>query len=388
MKPPHQLSVCLPVWCAGVLVAGWLAVGPCQGAPPAASGIPFPLIERFESFSVADGLPAAKVHCVLAAPDGRVWIGTANGLAVRENGRIRALGPDQAPGHAIVLGLSLDPATGNLWIATMRGLYRWSAGQLTSYTQTDSGLPNNVVYGVAVWRNVVWAATAAGLGALDLKTGSWRLFDHTNTIMHEPWVYAVTPGADRLFVGVWAGGVVEYDPAHHAWKAYRDPDGEAEMELVADSGPISDITSSCSWSDGVLWQATYFGLSRYDGSRWKTYVQAKTPLPSNFINSVSARGAVVWVCSDRGLSTTDGRTWATYRHDEDGHAIVAIARPGRPSETRVMPTGLPNDFVLSVSVTDHDVWIGTSHGLAHGRLVDPPKPLSKTLTQASERNKP
>ena len=32
----------------------------------------------------------------------------------------------------------------------MRGLNRYSAGRITTYTQTSCGLPNNVVYGVDI----------------------------------------------------------------------------------------------------------------------------------------------------------------------------------------------------------------------------------------------
>jgi ligand-binding sensor domain-containing protein len=383
---PPFAPPCLAARFALCLTLAWCGPVQCFSAEPATDRLPFPRIERFESFGPADGLPAWKVHCVLAADAGKVWIGTTKGLAVRDGGRFRLIGPEQGLSHSIVLALAVDPASGDLWIGTARGLNRWSAGRITTYTQTSSGLPNNVVYGVAVWRNTVWVATAAGLGALDLKTGSWRLFDHTNTVMHEPWVYAIAPGADRLFVGVWGGGIVEHDPAGNTWKEYRDPDGEMELTLLADSGPVHDVTSGCAWSEGVLWQATYFGLARYAASRWKTYVEGKSGLASNFVNFVAAQGAVGWVCTDRGLGVTDGETWANYRRGERGDGLMDIVRPGRQPEIRKLSTALPDEFVLGVSVGDRDVWIATAHGLGHGFFAKPVDRPVSVNADLSERN--
>ena len=54
--------------------------------------LPFPLIDRFENFQMKDGLPAHKAHCVLRASDGKLWVGTYNGVLVREDGKFRHIG--------------------------------------------------------------------------------------------------------------------------------------------------------------------------------------------------------------------------------------------------------------------------------------------------------
>ena len=215
----------------------------------------------------------------------------------------------------MVMCMVEDPRTGDIWIGTMRGLNRYSAGRITTYTQTSSGLPNNVVYGLDIMSDTLWVATAAGLGALNLKSGSWSIYDQNNTVMHEPWVYAVKGAKDRLFVGVWGGGILEYELSSGIFKEHRDPDRDFHFELTPDAGPISDITSWIAWDDGVLWQATYFGLARYDGSRWRTWQDSKTPLVSNFINFIWARGHTAWIGTDRGVSVTDGDTWADYPYE-------------------------------------------------------------------------
>jgi len=50
-----------------------------------------PLIERFDNLTMKDGLPSHKVHCVLPASDGKLWVGTYRGVLVREDGKFRRI---------------------------------------------------------------------------------------------------------------------------------------------------------------------------------------------------------------------------------------------------------------------------------------------------------
>lgn len=338
---------------------------------PAAAPIPFPLVERFENLREAEGMPTHKIHSVLKASDGRLWVGTWDGLLVQEGKGFHRYTTTDGLTHKMILSLAEDPKTGDLWVGTMRGLNRVSAGRITGYLQTDSGLPNNVVYGVDVVGDHVWAATAAGTGDLNARTGEWAIYDHKNAAMHEPWCYSIKGAGDRVYIGVWGGGIVEHDPAHGTFKEYRDPDGDFHYDLVPDDGPINDITSWIAVEDGVLWQTTYFGCSRYDGSKWKTWTEGKSPLPSNFTQFVHARKRVAWIGSDRGLSVTDGQTWVNYLVGPKGEGLREIHRPGASLEKSTMTTALPSGFVLGIWVDDTEAWIATSDGLSHGIFARP-----------------
>ncbi len=322
-----------------------------------------------------DGLPARKVNCVMKSSDGNLWLGTENGLCERmPDGRFRCFGLKDGLSHPMVLSLAQDPRTGDLWIATLRGLDRLSGGRFTVFTQTNSGLPNNVVYAVAIADGTVWAATAAGAGAYHIETRTWTIYDQNNSAMEEPWCYSVAPGNGVVYIGVWAGGIVECDPRTASFKAYRDPDGDSQLELAPDSGPISDITSWVAYRDGFLWQATYFGLSRYDTAAglWRTWVEGKTPLVSNFVNSVYARGRVAWVATDRGVSVTDGTHWVDYLVGKDGEGLVRTFLPGQKPSAHTMTTALANGYVLGIWADDHEAWFATSDGLSRGVFAAPP----------------
>lgn len=366
---------------AGVTATLFSPAGSRGAAQSQPSDFPLPIIERFENFGKESGIPAEKVHCVYKTSEGQLWIGTWNGLCVREaNGQFRRYGPEQGLSHKMVLCITEDPKTGDLWIGTMRGLNRFSGGKITKYYQTDSGLPNNVVYGVDIVDDAIWAATAAGTGSLNLKTGLWTLYDHNNSIMHEPWCYSIKGGGGLIYIGVWGGGIVEHDPVKKSFKAYRDPDGDFHFDLVPDDGPINDITSWLAWKDGVLWQCTYFGLSRYDGKNWKTWVEGKTPLPSNFSQYAWPVGNYCWIGMDKAASVTDGKYWVNYLVGEKGEGIVELHRPGQPVESRTMSTALCNQFVLGIWADEQEAWFATSKGLSHGIFAKP----NKTTTVANK----
>ncbi|NWF86143.1 MAG: hypothetical protein HXY18_20220 [Bryobacteraceae bacterium] len=335
--------------------------------PGAFRDIPFPVIERFESWGKAEGMPANKIHAVYKASDGRLWIGTWDGLLVRESdGTFHRYGPEDGLSHKMVLSLVEDPTTGDIWAGTMRGLNRVSGGRITSFTQTSSGLPNNVVYSVDVHDGTLWVATAAGAGAMNLKTGEWKIYDHTNSIMHEPWCYAVTSAKDKVMIGVWGAGIIEHDPKRGSFKEYRDPDRDFHYDLVPDDGPINDITSWLDYGDGILWQCTYFGFARYDGRGWKTWVEEKSPLLSNFTQFVWPHRRTAWIGMDKGVSVTDGTIWVNYEVGEKGEGIRTIHRPGQAPEVTTMDTALANCFVLGIYVDDEEAWFATSKGLSRG----------------------
>src|ERR1044071_441236 len=88
----------------------------------ASESLPFPLIERFENFGLEQGLPAHKVHCVLPASDGRLWVGTYKGALVRQDGKFQRIGTEEGLTHPMVMCLAEDIRSGDMWIGTMRGL--------------------------------------------------------------------------------------------------------------------------------------------------------------------------------------------------------------------------------------------------------------------------
>ena len=323
---------------------------------------------RWENFTTANGLPNNHVYCALVDGD-RVWAGTDNGLGVLENGKWTIYRPKDGLAHQAVLSLALDKRTGDLWAGTMGGLSRVSAGRIDTFTQLNSGLSNDIVYGVGVRGDFVWTATAAGASRLNTRTGHWDLFNERNTPMFEIWTYAVSPGEDKVYYAVWGGGVLEYDVATERWKNYDDPDGETEMVLMKDQGLIHEITTSVSYVDKILWVATYFGASRYDGRYWHNFLTIDSGLPSTFMSQVKAVDANrAWFSTDKGLAYFDGTNWAIYRPALDTHKPEMLVRDTEgKKETRIpVDTAPAHNYILGVDFQRDDIWVATAEGLSHG----------------------
>lgn len=305
-------------------------------------------------------------------PDGEVlWVGTEQGLVrLAPDGPSAWSVPEGLP-HRVVTSLSLDAQSGELWVGTMGGLARFSAGRIDSFTQLDSGLANDVVYRVAADQGEVWAATASGTSRLDTRRGEWEIFDHTNARMHEPWCYAAILTADTVYLGVWGGGVLERARTGGEWRVHRDPDGQMEVDLLRDDGLVSDVVSSLSLDDGVLWVATYFGISRYDGRRWQSYAKADSGLCSDFVNVIVARDGLMFAGTDQGLSVFDGMVWTTYQSGpNDGGRWTRLNQNGVPQGRGTTRGSIPGDHILDVALQGQDLWLATLSGLAHGVLVE------------------
>lgn len=327
---------------------------------------------RWQNFTTADGLPDNKVFSV--AVDGeRVWAGTDNGLAMYEGGKWKVFRPQDGLAHRAVLYVAVDKKTHDVWIATMGGLSRYSAGRFDTYTQLNSGLSNDVVYGVAVQDDEVWTATAAGASRLNTRTGQWTLYNERNTPMYEIWTYAVSPGKDKVYFAVWGGGVLEYDVKNDRWKDYNDPDGETEIVLFKDQGLIHEITTSVSYveKDKIVWVATYFGASRYDGRNWRNFLDQDSGLPSNFLNQVKAvDGNRAWFSTDKGVAYFDGRNWAVYRPSLETGRPEMLIRDQAGRVTRIDASSAPaHHYVYGVDFQGDDIWVATAKGLSHGVAV-------------------
>lgn len=318
------------------------------------------------------GLPGDHIFALKSTGD-KLWVGTETGLAMFENNRWQSWTRKDGLPWDIIMGIAASEKTGDIWLATFGGgLIRFTGGRFDQFTQLNSGLVNDVLYGVAVSGDEVWAATAAGISTYNTVTGQWRIFNEKNAPMEEIWCYNLDGNTDKVHVAVWGGGILVWDNASGRWNAHKDPDGEMEIDLYRDDGLIHNITTAVSAVDDTIWAATYFGLSRYDGRHWRGYMDHDSGLASNFINFAEGvdRNSCL-IATDQGLSILtdfDTDTWVTYHKadEKDVHWTAQINRGKTKLETHKTNLDLPNHFVITVTRHNNELWLGTGHGLARG----------------------
>jgi ligand-binding sensor domain-containing protein len=327
-----------------------------------------PVYGNWKNFTTKEGLPSDKIYSVKIDGD-RVLAGTHHGLAVYENGKWKTYTTEDGLAHNGVVSVDVSPLTGDVWIGTLGGLNRWSAGKFETFNQFNSGMPNDLVYNVVCDGKDIWMATGGGAGHYDTYTKEWEIFTEMNAPMHEPWTYALCEGDGKIFIAAWGGGVIEYNKSTKHFRDYVDPDGFMEIDLQPDDGVIHDITTSTAYANGILWVSSYFGMSKYDGKYWKGYFDHDSGLASNFINFVKVNGRVAYACTDKGFSTTDGNTWVTYKRDDNGTDGVAIITSGTEKKEIRQSPSISHSFVINSDAKGDVVWVATSKGLSRGEVL-------------------
>jgi ligand-binding sensor domain-containing protein len=359
--------------------------------PAANPKLPF-VYTKWKQFTKADGLPNEHVFAVKS--DGpRLWVGTEGGLALidKKSGKVAKVWTeaDGLPWRAIS-GIDINHKTGEVWLALFGGgLARFSGGRFDHWHQMNSGIVNDVAYGVAVENDNIWVATTAGASRLNTVSGEWTIYTEKNAPMEEIWNYGVDYRDGKIHLAVWGSGVLEFDVATSRWKDYLDPDGEMEIDLYRDDGIVHVITTGAKYIDKALWVSSYFGVCRYDGRNWRAYYNLDSGLPSDFNNNLAARsGNEAWFATDKGVGAimdAASNTWVTYTRDPKSNTGKAVvSRDKTVLETIEMGLNLPHNFIVSMDVEGGDVFIGTSKGLAwgigegyYGGLKDRPKQVAE-----------
>jgi ligand-binding sensor domain-containing protein len=341
--------------------------------PATQLGLPY-VYTNWQQITTGEGLYNDHIFAIKADED-YVWLGTEDGLARldKKTRKIRTWREKDGLPWRVVTAIEVDPRTGDLWLGLFGGgLARFSGGRFDHFNQLNSGLVNDVVYGIAIEGDHIWCATTAGASRYDVKTDKWDIFTEKNAPMEEIWNYNVAARDGKVHLAVWGSGVLEFDVKTENWKVYLDPDGEMEIDLYRDDGNVHVIVTGANYIEKTLWISSYFGCARYDGRHWRGYFDHDCGLPSNFNNNLKARSAYeCWFATDKGAgacvdSETD--TWVTYTSDGDKKTGKAVIKRGN-EVVKVVPTGysIPHNFIICADFDGGDVWVGTGKGVGYAR---------------------
>ena len=174
----------------GSLWFGTYGNGLAHWWPPTASLPPTAPASRWEVFRHRAGEPDSLAHDRVLSlgedADGRLWIGTLDGLSAYEPGkrRMRSFRHDPADSHSLADNLVraiLQSGDGALWLGTHSGLDRVDVPSKENvnfvHYSTKDGLPSATIYGILEDRHHnLWLSTNRGIARFDRALGTFRAF--------------------------------------------------------------------------------------------------------------------------------------------------------------------------------------------------------------------
>ncbi|WP_176133160.1 sensor histidine kinase [Hymenobacter sp. CRA2] len=175
------------------------------------------------------------VRCVYQDRKGRLWIGVGGGGLSQfdsRTGHCRTFRADRTNAQSLssnFVRCILEDAQDRLWLGTEGGglscLLDADKGTFRSYSEAQ-GLPNNVVYGMAADESGnLWLATNRGIARFAPRTGYFRTYDMRDGLPqdeHNAGAYWRSPGTGRLYFGG-GNGVVAFLPAAVRFNAVPPP---------------------------------------------------------------------------------------------------------------------------------------------------------------------
>ena len=329
-----------------------------------------------------EGAPQAPVTSIEADGAGRLWLGTTNGLVLRDrDGRVYQFGADQLLPHAlpgqVVLRL-LHDREGGLWLGTDNGL-AYLAADWNEFTRSihrpddpASLSPGTFTAVTNALDGKLWIGSQEGvIDKLDPATQTVEPAMIRLPDAHHDSIYGMAEDArGRLWINA-ANGSFRYSEGHlesiaipaQPYNVELDENGTAYLGLVpsgvcavaADSThcePLAFTDSELAqasgndmrWHDGALWMATDKGMARWEPGQRAGYVAG---VEQRFVRALDFHGDALWVADADSLSV--------YRW-QGGHA-TRLARYPLDDQRTI-------NSVMSLRVDDAGrAWLFTRSGL-------------------------
>jgi PKD repeat protein len=259
-------------------------------------------------YTTANGLSGNHVTSIAVDGSGRKWLALLDGsLNNTVNGNaFNNLTPAGVAGKN-----AWDVVTNedDVWLASLGGgVSRYSGSTWTTYNTSNSALPHNDVYAVAVDNSgTPWVGTV-NYGVAALQNGDWVSFSLP--------VQIANPASQGALVSNQAVTDIAVDSSGNKWFA-TDGSGVAMLDAsntnwtvynTSNSGLESDFIQSIHIdAQGNLWFGTLSGgVSRFsaDHTTWLTYASSNSALPEDDILDIAtdSQGGLWLAAYDSGLA--------------------------------------------------------------------------------------
>lgn len=264
--------------------------------------------------------PSAGTSAIRA--DGTLLVTGANGLITYDPTK-------GVSGHKPYVGLRdvyVSPTTDDVWMLIHdvdrpdeTQLIRLRGDEQTTIPQSET----------QVWqlfgfdnRDRLWGRTINGLANFDGT--DWNTYDQNDAGFDIRRVSCMKfDSRGRLWAGSFGNGLIMFDGTE--WKNFTRANSDIPSDYVGSIGIDNDDIIWLNGRDEFHPHADCdgTGLTRFDGSTWKTYTTLNSPIPSNNIYSIEVDADnVKWLatCGNTALTSFDNQKWEFYTVDNSGIA--------------------------------------------------------------------
>jgi signal transduction histidine kinase/ligand-binding sensor domain-containing protein/DNA-binding response OmpR family regulator len=283
-------------------------------------------LERYEPASTPFDFSKAKVHCLIEDKDDNIWAGIfQKGLffiSGNPNG-FRYYGYKSFQHNNIgsnsVMAVHGD-RNGTLWVGTDNdGLYALDE-KTRRVRHYEQSMPATILCIRESKKGQLWLGSYLnGFSLFDPRTGRCTYFDRPkNGIVPPNRVYCLQEdGKGHLWIGSYGDGLYKFDIASETLT-------EHYLEDETAAGLANNwINYLFCDDDGLLWIATYKGLSCFDpqSRTFTSYTRDNSLLPGNVIFALKEdRNRQLWIGTDNGLACMDkeSRQMQVFNNTDDG----------------------------------------------------------------------
>ena len=334
------------------------------------------------------------VRSLFEDKDGRIWVGSANGVSVLDNQKWNCWCKIGEVWLENVMDIKQD-AKGNIWLATNNGVIKWDGERVKHYF---SNLPVNEV--LVDENDNIWIGR---MSFIDMyENGNWisyyvgkhnDLERQVNTLCKDKWGVlwiGTDHGILKLKEGQWLDPMYKEDglPGNNVTciraSAHQDSicvgttrgasfyDLEQWTLMTKTNGlPSVNITNICV-NGNDLWLGSDQGASYYKYWFRKYFSSNNSMLPNDSVNDVYVVDSTVWMATNNGVGRYDcsslGDFWSVYKEDT---AYYNFSKNISDVPENFVPSyywrekrriRLISNHVLSVDGNDDYTWFGTDEG--------------------------
>jgi ligand-binding sensor domain-containing protein len=319
---------------------------------------------NFRAFSSEEGLTNSFVRVLLQDRNGRIWVGTDDGLFVLQGERlVRVDDSDTIP--LLAVHALYESEDGALWIGGSR-LFRLKNGEASEYKLGGEGSQNRVKSIVQTRDGTVWVGTVAGLKRMSPGASSFSSVPEVAGTIR--FLRETTDGT------LWAGSI------GRGLDVYQN--GLFSRITAPDALPSNTMLSLYEDHERNIWIGTQGGMLRLSRTPVKT-ISLPDASDSDAETVYQDRKGDVWVAAvnlfrvHNGKASpyhfpgiSDARIRNVFR-DRDGALWIGTEGSGayRQVGQRLIhystKQGLVNNFVRAfLQSRDGSVWIATDEGVS------------------------